>query len=86
MMKLDCCLYGFSLFTLDSGSRKQNILSSNYIHSLWMICFSYALFNMHDPVPISDALMVSQWRHESGLLRVTFLQLKIQQFRRKLVR
>ena len=84
MMKLDCCLCGLRLFTPGNGSRKI-ILSSDYTHSLWTIGFGYTLFNMHDPIPIFDALVVSQGRHESGLLRPVFLQLKIRQFRWKLV-
>ena len=84
MMKLDCCLSDFRLFTQGSGSRKQNILSSDYTHSWWIIHFGCALFNMCDPIPIFDALVVSQWGHESGLSRRLFLQLKIGQLSRGL--
>ena len=84
MMKLDCCLSDFRLFTQGSGSRKQNILSSDYTHSWWIIHFGCALFNMCDPIPIFGALVVSQWGHESGLSRRLFLQLKIGQLSRGL--
>ena len=58
IMKLDCCLSDFRLFTPGNGSRKQNIFSSNYTHSSWIIRFGYALFNVRDPIPIFDALVV----------------------------
>ena len=89
MMESDCCLCGLKLFTPGNGSRKQNIFSSNYTHSSQINRFGCALFNMRDPIPIFDALMVLSlfpiWRHESGLSIPMFLQLKIRQFRRKLV-
>ena len=86
MMKFDCCLCGLRLYTPCKGSRKQNILSSNYTHVVWIICFGCALFDMHDQIPIFDALVVSQWLHEGGLSKWMPLQLQIRQFRRKLVR
>ena len=57
-MKLDCCLSDFRLFTPGNGSRKQNIFSSNYTYSSWIIRFGYALFYVRDPIPIFDALVV----------------------------
>ena len=88
VMKLDCCLHGLRLFTPDNRSRKRNIFSSNYTHSSWIVRFGYAFFNVwSDPYfwcPRGFSLFPI-WRHESGLWRPMFLQLKIRQFRRKLV-
>ena len=39
---------------------ENNIFSENYTHSSWIIRFGKALFNMRDPIPIFDALVVSQ--------------------------
>ena len=57
-MKLDCSLHALRLFTPGNGSRKQNIFSSNYTHSSWIIHFGYVLFNVHDPIPIFGSLVV----------------------------
>ena len=52
MVYLDCCLHSLRLFTPGSGSRKQNIFSSHYTHSWWIIRLGYAVFNVRDPIPM----------------------------------
>ena len=66
MMESDCCLCGLKLFTPGNGSRKQNIFSSNYTHSSQINRFGCALFNMRDPIPIFDALVVLESSQYGG--------------------